>query len=105
MTTTSLNNFKTYQLAKNVFFKLKAVKVPTFLRDQLDRASSSVVLNLAEGSAKFSKKDQARFYQIARGSLLESISIIEISAQDKNLLNEMGIVLAHLNNLIRSRMI
>jgi four helix bundle protein len=39
--------------------------------DQLDRASTSVCLNIAEGSGKFTTKDQARFYDIARGSALE----------------------------------
>ncbi len=38
------------------------------LRDQLTRASTSIVLNLAEGAGKVSKADKRRFYLTARGS-------------------------------------
>ena len=38
------------------------------LRDQLDRASVSIVLNVAEGSGRFAPADKAHFYLIARGS-------------------------------------
>jgi len=55
---------------------MKNLKTPIYLKDQLLRASSSVALNLAEGSAKQSRKDQARFYQIALGSLKESEAIL-----------------------------
>ena len=40
-------------------------------KDQLDRASTSVPLNIAEGNGKFSMKDRARFFQMALGSGLE----------------------------------
>ncbi|HEV7404859.1 MAG TPA: four helix bundle protein [Chthoniobacteraceae bacterium] len=41
------------------------------VKDQLDRASTSVPLNIAEGNGKFSNKDRARIFEIARGSALE----------------------------------
>jgi four helix bundle protein len=41
------------------------------VRDQLERASESIVLNIAEGNGKFSLKDRARFFQISHGSTLE----------------------------------
>jgi four helix bundle protein len=31
-------------------------------KDQLDRASTSIPLNIAEGNGKFSVKDRARFF-------------------------------------------
>ena len=37
------------------------------LRDQLTRASTSIVLNLAEGAGKVSKADKRRYYLTARG--------------------------------------
>ncbi|HEV3409649.1 MAG TPA: four helix bundle protein, partial [Chthoniobacterales bacterium] len=40
-------------------------------RDQLDRASTSIPLNIAEGNAKFSAADRSRFLEIARGSAVE----------------------------------
>ena len=38
------------------------------LADQLDRASVSVALNIAEGAGEFARKEKARFYRIARRS-------------------------------------
>lgn len=40
--------------------------------NQLRRASVSVSSNIAEGSSRFSPKDQIRFIEIAYGSLLET---------------------------------
>lgn len=48
------------------------------LREQLQRASSSIVLNIAEGASEFSPADKARFYRIARRSAAESASILDI---------------------------
>jgi four helix bundle protein len=48
------------------------------LRDQLDRASISIVLNIAEGAGRFSPADKARFYAIARGSATECAAIVDI---------------------------
>jgi hypothetical protein len=41
------------------------------LRDQLDRASTSIVLNIAEGAGRRGGADRARFFAIARGSATE----------------------------------
>lgn len=41
------------------------------LGSQINRASVSVASNIAEGSSRTSKKDQAHFTQIAYGSLME----------------------------------
>jgi four helix bundle protein len=48
------------------------------LRDQLDRASASIVLNIAEGVGRLSRADKARFYAIARGSATECAAIVDI---------------------------
>jgi len=48
------------------------------LRDQLERATLSVVLNLAEGAGRRSRRDKARFYTIARGSAMESAALIDV---------------------------
>ena len=46
------------------------------LRDQLDRASVSIVLNVAEGSGRFAPADKAHFYLIARGSAMECLAVL-----------------------------
>lgn len=50
------------------------------LADQLRRASTSICLNIAEGSGEFSRKEKARFYRIAKRSATECAAIIDILA-------------------------
>ena len=47
-------------------------------RDQLERAGDSIALNIAEGNGKFSRKDRARFFQIAHGSALECAACLDL---------------------------
>jgi four helix bundle protein len=49
-------------------------------KDQLDRASTSIPLNIAEGNGKFSAVDRARFLEIARGSALECAACLDVLA-------------------------
>jgi four helix bundle protein len=48
------------------------------LRDQLDRASASILLNIAEGFGRTSRADKASFYGIARGSAMECAAVLDI---------------------------
>jgi four helix bundle protein len=48
------------------------------VKDQLDRASTSIPLNIAEGNGKFSAKDRSRFLDIARSSALESAACLDV---------------------------
>jgi len=53
------------------------------LVSQVRRAAISVPLNIAEGSAKRTKKDFASFVRIALGSLMETMTCLEISLEQK----------------------
>lgn len=48
------------------------------LKDQLDRAGTSIVLNIAEGAGEFSLPDKQRFYRMAKRSATETSAIIDI---------------------------
>jgi four helix bundle protein len=48
------------------------------VRDQLERASLSVVLNIAEAGGRRSRRDKARFYAIARGSCTEVAALLDV---------------------------
>jgi len=48
------------------------------LRDQLERASMSIILNIAEGAGRRLPRDKARFYGIARGSAMECAAAFDI---------------------------
>jgi four helix bundle protein len=48
------------------------------VRNQLDRASTSVLLNIAEGNGKFTSADRCRFFDNARGSALESAACLDV---------------------------
>jgi four helix bundle protein len=59
------------------------------LATQLRRSAVSVSSNIAEGSSRSSRTDFARFVEIAYGSLLESISELEIAKRQEFLNSEM----------------
>ena len=49
------------------------------LADQLQRASSSITLNIAEGAKEFSGAEKARFYRIAKRSATECAAILDVA--------------------------
>jgi four helix bundle protein len=57
---------------------LPTITTKTSAKDQLDRASTSIPLNIAEGNGKFSARDRARFLEMARGSALESAACLDV---------------------------
>ena len=90
-----LANFKSYQMALELYKKCEHIKAKAFLKDQLERASLSVVLNLVEGSAKTTAKERARFYSISYASLRETQALLEIMNQ-----KEVGILANQLGGMI-----
>ena len=54
-------------------------------RDQWLRASQSIPLNIAEGNGKMAEADRRRYFEIARGSVLESSAIQDVLVVGKAL--------------------
>jgi four helix bundle protein len=56
--------------------------------DQLDRASTSIPLNIAEGNGKFTSADRCRFFDNARGSALECAACLDVLVAKRKLTSE-----------------
>ena len=48
------------------------------LLEQIESSSTSVPMNIAEGKGRFSKKEFVQYCYIARGSLYETMTLLEI---------------------------
>ena len=55
------------------------------VHSQLDRASTSIPLNIAEGNGKYTAADRCRFFDIARGSALESAACLDVLVAKKRI--------------------
>ena len=80
-----------YQRALEVvsFFEMIFEKgIGSSYKGQLERASSSFTLNIAEGNRKFTSKDRCNYFDIARGSALECASGLDIQFIKKKISEE-----------------
>ena len=77
-----MRRFRTYDMAVEFHKMSRGLRLPSYLRSQFLRASSSVALNLSEGSAKRTPRDQCKFYHIAFGSLRECQAVLDLAPQD-----------------------
>jgi four helix bundle protein len=76
-----------YQLAlqfvswlTDLFGELSNSEIPKLseVSGQIDRSSSSTVLNVAEGNGRRASKQRARFFDDARGSATESAACLDL---------------------------
>ncbi len=77
-----LKNFRSYQLAVSFYQICAKIRRDDLLHEQLLRASSSAVLNLAEGSERVTDRDRRKFYRIAMGSVRECQAILDLIQDD-----------------------
>ena len=72
---------KSLQLVGLVYVQIR--KFPTeekyALADQLRRAVTSISSNIAEGNGRASNRDYAHFLSISRGSLYETVNLLDIA--------------------------
>ena len=69
-----------YQKAIELFHQVQGLRVADAkLRDQIQRASKSVCLNIAEAVGRFSDADRKRVYSIARGECCEAAAAIDLA--------------------------
>ena len=74
---------RAYSANQEIYRFLKGNKsITTYIRDQLGRASLSIMLNIAEGSAKFSDRDRKNFFITARGSAFECSSLVTFMQEE-----------------------
>ena len=52
-----------------------------YLADQLQRAASSIPLNIAEGAGEYSTNEKCRFYRMAKRSATECAGILDVCHQ------------------------
>jgi len=101
---------KTIEFIAWVTDVLKDVPKTLSVWDQLDRASTSMPLNIAEGTGKFTAPDKCRYYDSARGSALECAACLDVLVSKGILAPEriipgkelLGPIVATLFGLIKS---
>lgn len=85
-----------------VLFKESSVLNSEFaLKDQMIRASLSIMNNIAEGFGRFSNKEFLRFLNIARGSCYEVESMIHAMLEVELINHAQSLMLFDLTNKIR----
>jgi four helix bundle protein len=103
-----LKNFRCYQLGLHFFRLCESASVPRHLQDQLLRAASSIVLNLAEGSERVTDRDRRRFYRISMASVRECQAILDLaqsrSSEINKIADELGAAIFKLCKSIDNRL-
>lgn len=95
-----------YQKALQVYSELetKVLSMKTLdrsLKDQLKRASISIILNIAEGSSRFSPADRKNFLVISRGSAFECVAVLDIiSMSTKQTFSELENTLEEISKIL-----
>lgn len=85
---------------------LMETKTDKVTNDQLRRASFSIMLNIAEGSGRFTNPDKRHFYIVARGSVFECVAIFDylkdLSTFENSLFQKYYTVLEEISKMLYS---
>ncbi len=82
-------NLDVYKSARSLRWECYKIlpKLPDYERfnlvDQIRRASTSVVLNITEGCSRKSEIERKRYFEIARGSVIELDSCFDIIIENE----------------------
>ena len=85
-------NWQVYKDSKKVFKRILKIvgKMPKEFRfelgSQIIRSANSIILNIAEGSGKSSDKELNRFFNIALGSINETVANLDV-LRENNFIN------------------
>jgi len=80
----NFQNLKVWQKSVELITKLDFVldnlpkKEQFSLGEQMRKAGLSISCNIAEGSGRNSKKEARYFYNVAKGSVYETVSLLEV---------------------------
>jgi len=96
----------------NITEKIQVTRKHYRLIEQLESASTSVALNIAEGKGRYSRREFIHFLYVARGSLYETVALLIIFYRNdwlnekqlidlKTLSNELGKMLSGLINALK----
>lgn len=76
------------------------------LSSQLQRAVVSISSNIAEGSVRFSAREQSRFYEVAYGSLMETLSQLILAEKldyvNKEQLEEIRLEIGSISRMLNA---
>jgi four helix bundle protein len=75
-----------------------------YLADQLQRATTSVPLNIAEGAGEYSGQEKNRFYRMAKRSATECAAIFDVCQRlrlvEKSQYEKAREILVHVVNIL-----
>lgn len=89
------NKAKAYN--KDIFNFINSHDLDRTTKDQLKRVSFSIMLNIAEGSGRFTNPDKRRFHVMARGSAFECAAVFDY-------LKDLNLILAEEFNVFHEQL-
>lgn len=112
MTDKGFRNLRIWQKSKDIAVEIyKITNNSNFqrdfgLRDQIRRSAVSIASNIAEGDERDTNKEAVRFFHIAKGSLAELSTQLQIAAEieylDKVIFDDLDFRLRELGKMIGS---